>query len=186
MMNDLKIIQLLREGKRDKAFMRLYKASPMVEKLILSKGGNKQEAEDVFQDALIIFYKKAIQSDFELTSSISTYLYSVSRHLWKDRLNQLKREQANNERKLNTSTDENEIHEWIEKENKFLQVEEVLNSIGEKCLKILHLFYYKKLSMKAIARQVDLKSEKVAKNQKYKCLERARQKLVVLQNTPNV
>ncbi|MBL4708972.1 MAG: sigma-70 family RNA polymerase sigma factor [Flavobacteriales bacterium] len=183
-MNDQKIVQYFKEGRRNKAFIRLYKAYPSVEKVILSKGGSKQEAEDIFQEALIVFYKKASQAEFELTSSISTYLYSVARYLWKDRLKWLNKERYKTD-DTEIAVDDHEIIELIEKESKFLQVEEVLNSIGEKCLKILQLFYYQRLSMKAIARQVDLKSEKVAKNQKYKCLERARQRLVTLQNNPN-
>ena len=181
-MNDQKIIKYLKEGRRNKAFVRLYQSFPKVEKLILSKGGSKQEAEDIFQEALIVFYKKVIQAEFELTSSISTYLYAVVRYLWKDRLRQLNKEAYKNEEIISTLANENEIPEFIERESKFRQVEEVLNSIGEKCLKILQLFYYQKLSMKAIARQVDLKSERVAKNQKYKCLERAKNKLNEIQS----
>ena len=171
-MNDQKIVQLLKTVKRDKAFVKLYKGFPAVKKLILSKGGSSQEAEDTFQEALIIFYRKAMQPSFELTSSCSTYLYSVARFLWKD---------ASKKKGIVTTNEavehvkfENELEEIAQKEKKFLIIEEVLNLIGEKCLKILQLFYYKGLSMKEIARQVDLKSEKVTKNQKYKCLERAR------------
>lgn len=181
-MNDQKIIQQLRTGKRDKAFRQLYKGFPAVKKLILSKGGNAEEAEDTFQEALIIFYRKAMQPNFELTSSCSTYLYSVARYLWKD---------VSKKKGLEYTTEnvehlkfESELEEMAQKEKKFLLIEQVLNSIGEKCLKILQLFYYKGLSMKEIARQVDLKSEKVTKNQKYKCLERAR-KMVLETSTFN-
>lgn len=171
-MNDQKIVQQLKGGKRQKAFVQLYKGFPTVKKLIQSKGGTAEEAEDVFQEALIIFYKKAIQPDFELTAKISTYLYSVSRFLWKDEQKKKGLEYGTEE--VENIKFESELEEIAQKEKKFLVIEEVLNSIGEKCLKILQLFYYKGLSMKEIARQVDLKSEKVTKNQKYKCLERAR------------
>lgn len=179
-MNDQKIVQQLRTGKREKAFVRLYKGFPAVKKLILSKGGTVEVAEDIFQEALIIFYRKAVQPEFKLTSNIGTYLYSVARYLWKDEskkkgLNYTSEEVENLEF-------ENELEEITQKEKKFLVVEEVLNSIGEKCLKILQLFYYKGFSMKEIARQVDLKSEKVTKNQKYKCLERARKKMLDIQS----
>ena len=181
-MNDQKIVRYIQEGKQSKAFVRLYKGFPAINKLIQSKGGTKEEAEDIFQEALIVFYKKAKQKDFVLTSAISTYLYSVARYLWSDKLKSNK----NKTHEIETEelvSEEIEIQQLIEKEKKFQLVEEVLNSIGEKCLKILQLFYYKGFSMKIIARQVDLKSEKVAKNQKYKCLERARQKLVTIQST---
>ena len=54
-MNDQKIIQELKAGKRQKSFVQLYKGFPVVKKLIQSKGGTAEQAEDVFQEALIIF-----------------------------------------------------------------------------------------------------------------------------------
>jgi RNA polymerase sigma factor (sigma-70 family) len=178
-MSDQKIIQELKAGKRHKAFIQLYKGFPVVNKLIQSKGGTAEQAEDVFQEALLIFYKKATQPEFELTSSISTYVYSVARFLWKDE--QKKKGLKFTDYEVENLKLENELEEIAQNEKKFQVVEEVLNSIGEKCLKILQLFYYKGLSMKEIARQVDLKSEKVAKNQKYKCLERARKRVQEIQ-----
>jgi len=178
-MDDQKIIQQLRTGKREKAFVQLYRGFPAVKRLIKSKGGAVEEAEDVFQEALIIFYKKAIQSNFELTASISTYVYSVARFLWKDEMKKKGLKYALEE--VENLKFESELEEIAQKEKKFQVAEDVLNSIGEKCLAILQLFYYKGLSMKEIARQVDLKSEKVAKNQKYKCLERARKRALEIQ-----
>lgn len=177
-MDDSKIIELLKVGKQDKAFLKLYKNYPQVEKLILSKGGSKEDAKDVFQEALIIFYEKVRGTDFKLTSSIGTYLYSVCRFIWKNATN--KRNKTVSISIEFTSDEEAEFQEAIEREEKFMQIESVLSQIGEKCLKLLKLFYYDGLKMKEIATKVGLKSEKVAKNQKYKCLERAKSKIETL------
>lgn len=176
-MNDQQILELLRLGKRDKALLKLYKDFPKIEKFILSKGGSKEDAKDIFQEALIIFYNKATDVKFELTSAIGTYLYSVSRFLWKDELQKRNKNQHQSiEFDLNAD-DENELLAARQKEARLNEVEKVLMSIGEKCLLLLKLFYYEGLKMKEIAAKVGLKSEKVAKNQKYKCLERAKLKL---------
>jgi len=177
-MDDTKIIELLKIGKPDKAFLKLYKNYPQVEKLILSKGGSKDEAKDVFQEALIIFYEKVQHTNFKLTSSIGTYLYSVCRFIWKDELSQ-----RNKSVPISiefASEEETEFQNAIEREKKFLQIENALTQIGEKCLTLLKLFYYDGLKMKEIASKVGLKSEKIAKNQKYKCLERAKTKIEIL------
>lgn len=179
-MNDQKIIQLLKNGERSKVFQKLYSGYGIIEKLILSKGGSKEEAQDIFQESLIIFYKKAKKEEFKLTASISTYLYSVARFLWKDELLK-KQKRSNIDYEIKLSSKEEELSDVIENESRFKLIEQVLESIGEKCLKILQLFYYSGLSMKEIARKVDLRSEKVAKNQKYKCLERAKLKLRQIQ-----
>lgn len=176
-MDDKKIIELLKLGKQDKAFLKLYKGYPQVEKLILSKGGSKEDAKDVFQEALIIFYEKVSTTDFQLTSAIATYLYSVSRFIWKDKLLKKKGKQSTDLSFEFSSEEESEFKAAIEKEEKLKELEQVLTQIGEKCLKLLKLFYYDGLKMKEIAKKIGLKSEKIAKNQKYKCLERAKLKV---------
>lgn len=176
-MDDNKIIELLKIGKQDKAFLNLYKNYPQVEKLILSKGGSKEDAKDVFQEALIIFYEKVKNTNFKLTATIGTYIYSVSRFLWKDEFIKRKGQQTVDLSFEFTSEEEIELQKAIEREAKFKQIESVLTQLGDKCLRLLKLFYYEGLSMKIIASKVGLKSEKIAKNQKYKCLERAKLKV---------
>ncbi len=83
-MNDKKILEFFKTGQRDRAFKQLYSLYPRIEKLVLSKGGEKSDAQDVFQEALIILNRNLEQSNFKLTASFYTYLYSVSRFVWKD------------------------------------------------------------------------------------------------------
>jgi len=179
-MNDQKIIELLKSEKRNKAFLKLYKNYAQVEKLILSKGGTKEDAKDIFQEAMIIFYEKVTTTDFQLTSTISTYLYSVCRFLWKNQLTKKKGKQSE-ELSFDLSTEEvADLQQTLDREERFKQLESVVMQIGEKCLALLKLFYYEGLKMSVIAKKVGLKSEKIAKNQKYKCLERAKLKVKAL------
>lgn len=176
-MDDHKILTLLRSGKRDKAFVKLYKGYPQVSRMIIAKGGTKEEAQDVFQEALIIFYRRVCDPEFNLTATISTYLFSVCRFLWKDELlKKGKKRQIDLDFELGDDSKE-QLEALRLKESKHHLVERVLESLGEKCLSILQLFYIKKISMKMIAQQLNFSSENVAKNQKYKCLERAKSKL---------
>jgi DNA-directed RNA polymerase specialized sigma24 family protein len=55
----------------------------MMTRVVTSQGGNEDEAKDIFQDALIVFWQKATNSDFILSSKLSTYLYSVCQNLWR-------------------------------------------------------------------------------------------------------
>jgi len=179
-MDDSNIIELLKFGKQNKAFQKLYKNYPQVEKLILSKGGSKEDAKDIFQEALIIFYEKVTNTEFKLTSAIGTYLYSVSRFLWKDELLKRNGKTAVDVSFEFLSEESAEFQLAIEREAKFKQIESVLTQIGDKCLQLLKMFYYEDLSMSVIASKVGLKSDKIAKNQKYKCLERAKLKVKAL------
>ena len=180
-MNDQQIIVLLREKKTDRAFQRLYRNFAQVEKLVLNKGGTKDDAKDIFQESLIIFYRKVQDVEFNLTSSIGTYLYSVSRFLWKD---ELKKRNRNPTVELGdvSSNIQSELREAQQNESRAKLAEQALATIGERCLQLLQLFYFRGMSMRKIASEMGLSSEKIAKNQKYKCLGRARKRLKELQS----
>ncbi len=179
-MEDQQILILLRKKETDKAFLRLYRDFPKVEKLILKKGGSKEDAKDIFQEALIIFYRKAQDAKFNLTSSIGTYLYSVCRFLWKDELKKRNKNQTVDLGDVSSDM-QNDLRETLQKETRSKLAEQALSSIGERCLELLQRFYYRSLRMREIASEMGFSSENVAKNQKYKCLERARTKLKELQ-----
>jgi DNA-directed RNA polymerase specialized sigma24 family protein len=50
---------------------------------IIKNGGTANDAKDVFQDALMIIYKKAQSEDFELTSQFYTYLFGICHFVFK-------------------------------------------------------------------------------------------------------
>ncbi|EDP70972.1 RNA polymerase, sigma-E factor; heat shock and oxidative stress [Flavobacteriales bacterium ALC-1] len=168
-MSDDKIMALFKNGKRDKAFRELYKLFPRIEKLILSKGGTKADANDVFQEALIILNRNLEKSDFKLTSSFYTYLYSVSRFVWKDTQKQFSRQELHN-----LESEDVSILDAVLEEQKYQLAEHAFRKLGERCQQLLQRFYLKKMTFKAIAEVMQFKSEKVAKNQKYKCLQKVK------------
>ncbi|MBU2926882.1 RNA polymerase sigma factor [Winogradskyella psychrotolerans] len=168
-MSDEKIMLLFKNGQRDKAFKELYKLYPRIEKLILSKGGTKTDANDVFQEALIILNRNLEKLDFKLTSSFYTYLYSVSRFVWKDTQKQFSKQELHN-----LQGEEVSILDAVLEEQKYQSAERAFRELGERCQRLLQRFYLKKMSFKAIAVAMQFKSEKAAKNQKYKCLQKAK------------
>jgi RNA polymerase sigma factor (sigma-70 family) len=171
-MKDEKIIKLIRTGKHSEALDRLYKGYPAVRKFIINHGGNEDDARDIFQEALVVFCSKAGEPDFTLTAQISTYLYSVCRFKWKDQLEAkgkfitLADDYSDGEDNLKFS--ENDV------EDQFAFLDKILLEIGNNCRKILEAYYFHKNSMEEIARQFGYNSQGSAKNQKYKCLEKAR------------
>jgi RNA polymerase sigma factor (sigma-70 family) len=172
-MNEAKIIELIKCGKQEKAFRLLYKFYPKVEKHICINSGSKIEALDIFQDALIILYRKISDGKPENTFSCDGYLISTCKLLWSNELRK-KKVRIGDETGLNNLLFEDEIQQKIEQENKFKTIEKVLLKLGEKCRTILEQFYFKSLSMESIARQFGFKTVESAKVQKYKCIETAR------------
>ncbi len=178
-MEDQKIIDLIKSQKPDKVFTTLYKYFPVVKKMIVSNGGRSEDAEDIYQEALIVFYKKAAEADFKLSSSINTYLYSVARFMWMDQFKkQQKRAFVDIEKQ---HVNESEFSAAIETEDQYKLAEKVISELGERCKELLILFYFQTKKLKDIAKKMGYNSENTAKNQKYKCLEAAKIKLKALQ-----
>lgn len=164
------ISQLISNGKINH---KLYNYFPAVKKWLRVRGCNHDDALDFYQQALLILCEKSKNKDFKLTSSIETYLFSVCKYLYLNS-NRKKKEVG-----LNETYIENEIGEDVEfngeKEKRINYAIEALNNLQEKCNKLLKMFYFNKLSMKDIAKQLGYQSEQVAKNEKYKCLNKAKE-----------
>ncbi len=176
-MTDQQIIEQLRSGKNDKAFLALYKHFPMIRKMVLSKGGRKEDAEDIFQEALLVVHRKVNAEDFTLTAQLSTYLYSVCRFLWKDELKKRQKLPAEGIDSGLAKAEEESMTEWRQEEEKLGMARQVIEGLGERCRELLLLFYSGTMKLKAIAVKMGYNSENTAKNQKYKCLEAARNRL---------
>lgn len=62
------------------------KIFPSVKFYILSNNGREEDAEDIFQDALVIVFRKLKEKQFTLTSSLGTFLFAISKNLWRQQL----------------------------------------------------------------------------------------------------
>ncbi len=67
-----------------------------------------------------------------------------------------------------------EVVKNFHEEKKYRFAERAFSELGERCQQLLLMFYHKKMSFKDIANVMQFKSEKIAKNQKYKCLQKAK------------
>lgn len=174
MLKQSKIVEQLRSGENKKAIAQLYQAFPSIRKFIRNSGGDDADAQDVFQDALLVLYRNAQKADFELTCAPSTYLYSVARFLWKDVQKKRNKEVRLEYEDRKHETIESDIERYQEQRSKTLQLTKILQQLGDKCKSLLQAYYYKKMSMKDIAQAFEYSSVNSAKTQKYKCIERAK------------
>ena len=145
---------------------------PMVQALILNNSGNSDEARDIFQEAMIVVYEKAVSGSLELHCLLKTYLYSVCRRLWLKRLQQLQRYGSLIENVEETITVDEDL-DMHEKHNAdFLMMENAMSKIGEPCKSLLDAYYLQKKNMQEIAVDFGYTNADNAKTQKYKCLVR--------------
>ncbi|MDF1695531.1 MAG: sigma-70 family RNA polymerase sigma factor [Saprospiraceae bacterium] len=158
--------------KRDLALKQMYtQLFPIIKSFIQKNNGSEDDAADIFQDAIIVFYEKIRLKEFKLSSSIRTYLYSVCKHLW---LNKLRAQ-----KKVTSLTVENESIivdpmslKVLGSEDRNEYLRQLMSSIGGDCKKVLIYYYYDRLKMKEIALRMNFATEQVAKNKKSSCLKK--------------
>ncbi len=158
---------------REQLFMRLYReVFPLVASFIQLRGGNQEEARDIFQDALVVYYQKLVSGIWEEKSEISThgYLLSICRNMWYNKANKVK-----NLISLNPDDQEIPFEENTEIANEKMLA--FVSAVSKKCLEILQSFYYHKQSMHDLASEFGFSSTRSATVQKYKCLEKVRDKI---------
>ena len=175
-MTDEQIIQALQQGDQTSALKKLYQYYPAVRQMILQNSGNRHDAEDIYQETLIILCRKVKEKDFQLTAGLKTFLFSISRLQWLNELRKRKKDTSASFDITNENESESEkLKGYLHEEEKFKKAESALMKLGDKCKKLLQLFYSQKKSFKEIANELDFSNEKIAKNQKYRCMEKARE-----------
>ena len=55
---------------------------PLIEGFVIHHHGSREQAKDVFQEGMIIAYKKIMEGGLELTCKFSTYLYAICKKVW--------------------------------------------------------------------------------------------------------
>ena len=173
--SDEEIVEAIRKGEKLEVFVsQLYdKYFNMISNFIRTNSGNNEDAEDFFQETIVVFIDLVQKDRFRGDSSIKTFLYAISKNLW---LNELKKRNRavfrETEYYENTEKDTKAIHAGISENEVRRQVLTFLDKLGENCKKILVLFYYEEKSMRDIFREMNYESEQVARNMKYKCMKK--------------
>ncbi len=152
---------------------KLYKAYfAMVLQFILNNNGNEDDAKDVYQEAIIILYNKIKSGNFELSSKLKTFIYSVCRRIWLKKLGQNSKKTGNITDYEDVLSVEEEVEAHEEKDLQFVRMQTALDHLGEPCKTIIQDFYIHNLSMQEICEKFGYTNTDNAKTQKYKCLQR--------------
>lgn len=145
---------------------------PMVLHMVVQNSGSEDEAKDVFQEAVIVLYDNIKHGNFELTSRLKTYIYSVCRRIWLKQLGSKGRTFHDVAAYEDVIAVEEDLTKHEEKDLQLTMMEQALDGLGEPCRTIIRDFYISNLSMQEICDKFGYTNADNAKNQKYKCLQR--------------
>lgn len=147
------------------------KVFPGIRRYILNNSGTEADAKDVFQDAVMIFYKQVKLGKYKEEYEINGFIYSVSRNLW---INTVLRKN-----KTVALDDTLPISEYAKSASDDLITKEreafilgIFTQLGEVCKQLLIYSIFDNLSMKEIKEKMGFSSENVAKTKHYKCKQR--------------
>lgn len=143
---------------------------PIVRFFVIKNSGTDEDAKDIFQEAIILIYKRLKDESLDLTCAFKTYLYSVCRILW---LRQLEKRKVRNEivtdNQVFVHLDE-DIEEMVAEQEQFRIYQKHFQLLHKDCQEILQLFL-KRVPLKEIAQKMNIKSDKYLKKRKYDCKE---------------
>ena len=150
---------------------------PIIRNHVLSNSGSTEDAEDIFQDASIIFLRRMRNPKFQLQCSPGTFLFSIARNLWHKRLRRKLRRQRYIQQEQHTALQEPEFtYEELALEKQQLQA--AFRKLSCPCRRLLNFFYFHKMRYDEISEVMGISTPQVAKNQKLRCMQRLRKLLI--------
>lgn len=169
--SDKTLLDQLKTGDSS-SFELLYKLYfPSVASYIKQNLGNNEDAEDIFQETIIILLQKLSQPDFVLTSKLKTYLYAVAKNLWLKRLRYNKIRIADNDFSLTNYRTEIDIIELDPEKSREEKLENWLQKATKNCQNILKALFFHEEPMNNLIKKMNWKNKHTASNQKYKCIQ---------------
>ncbi len=166
----------LRLGGQDaeQALAEIYQSNrAVILQLVLKNGGTSTEAKDVFQEAIIRLFENVQAGKFKGESTLSTYLYSIARFVWLNRLKRYKVEQKIKDTLKVNPVVSPFLDELLDAEEE-QQVFALFDHLGPQCKSLLIASIYYQYSIEEIRAQLDYNSNQVVRNQKYRCLNKLR------------
>jgi len=163
--SDKKLVEGLRKGD-NKTLNYLYQNYfSTVKSHIIKNSGTEQDAYDIFQDALMVVFKKFQHNGVELSSDLKGYVFGIARKLWCNQLRTRK----------DTIDYEKEIMDDVELE-KLLEtpIEQIVQrsflKLPKDQQKVLSM-HMEGFSYDKIALEMGYKSASYARRKKYLCKE---------------
>jgi DNA-directed RNA polymerase specialized sigma24 family protein len=151
---------------REAFFTTLYKkAFPLVARYVARRGGSLEEAQDIFQDTLLIYYEKVAAAKVENIASEKAYLLGIAKKLWLQHYKSSCKNEPLAEFETETAADE---------QLSAAKILHYLETTGQKCMQLLKAYYYDHLPVAAIAGLFGYSGTHSATVGKYKCLEKVR------------
>jgi DNA-directed RNA polymerase specialized sigma24 family protein len=170
------LIDKVRKGLEDRnEVIKLLYSDVMLKRMVIGtlskRGCTKVKAEDIFVDSIVNFIKACYKHDFKIESSLFNYITGIAKYIWL-------KEVTNHVHTDTISEDMGDVIETTEQMELYIQspskrelLDSLINKLDETCKKLILLWSISK-PMKDIAKQMNYKSDGMARKKKHQCLQR--------------
>jgi len=125
-----------------------------------------EEIEDIYQDAIIVFYQNIKRGVLhEISSSISAYIIQIGKIKLIQYAEEKNKTYVSHDKFIDNVLTAAEYNSQIDQAVKF-----IFSKMSDSCKQILNLFYYEKKSMDEIALILDYKNGDTIKSKKSRCI----------------
>ena len=137
-----------------------------------------EDAEDVLQDAVLVFHENALRNKIQYTNNLQNYLYSICFNLYRTRQQQQTRRNDHHRRvadELYETYQKPRIEEELARQEQLATVRlafAAFDRLGENCRQLLTYFYIDELDNPTIAQKMNLANSNVVKANKFRCMRR--------------
>lgn len=172
---DIEIVNEIKAGNSDEVLLFLYQTTQYkLTGWILKNNGNEDEAQDIFQDAVLSFYQYVLNGSFKDGASVDGFIFSIGRNKWINRAKQKNKMVTGVEENTLGITDpeEEEGFSSIMREDNAEKMNALLEKLGQRCKELLTYSIFYNLKMNEIAEKMAFSNADTAKTKNYKCKKR--------------
>lgn len=157
---------------RTEHWLKLYQdLFPAVAGFISRRGGDLEEAKDIFQEALIHYFEQFGLPDEGDIKKPQAYIMGTVKNMWYKKYRNTTNLSGDSD-SINNNSEEDLYEEVNEK-----RLLHFLQKAGQKCLALLSAFYYHQRPLEEIATDFGFSGKRSATVQKHKCLSKVKQSI---------
>lgn len=173
MKNNIRFLHALIHGDSKEIDILYRENFPAVRNFVVQNRGNRADAEDIFQKALLQLTVRYKKEKFTIHSSFEAYLFTVCKNLWRRELNKNKKE-VTKEYQVELKDESTDLALALLEQKRWELFNENLDKISDNCKKVLKMFFAK-IPYAQIIEVMGYSSESVARQRVFKCKTKLKQ-----------
>ena len=139
----------------------------IIRQLVKTNNGNDADADDIFQEALMVIYRKIKEEKLNLYVTFGTYLYAVAKKIWQNELKR-KSQKACNIEDYDDLSSGDDIEKELIKNEKHKLVWKHFENLSKDCQKIIRMFIDGH-SISEVTKTMNYSTEQHTKNRRLRC-----------------